>query len=223
MTSQIRIYTFVLRLGLILYPSVIIMDYFYLPDFFRQAVAIRTGVTVCLLILYFLLFRVNRKYQTLLIVLAALFSSFGVSLICFISGDGFGSPYFVGIAQMIMIITILFNLEPKYIAFIISLMVGQHFLLQLFLPWQYMDLLHNLFTLGIISIVMGLIHYFIYHLVKEIKEIRGIIPICSKCKKIRTDEGIWEQIENYIRDRSDAEFSHGICPDCAEKLYSEFL
>ena len=55
----------------------------------------------------------------------------------------------------------------------------------------------------------------------EIKTLRGIIPICANCKKIRDDQGYWNQIESYIRDHSEAEFSHSICPDCARKLYPE--
>ncbi len=53
----------------------------------------------------------------------------------------------------------------------------------------------------------------------EIKTLSGLLPICASCKKIRDDKGYWNQIELYIRDRSDAEFSHSICPICAEKLY----
>ena len=56
----------------------------------------------------------------------------------------------------------------------------------------------------------------------EIKILRGILPICSSCKKIRDDKGYWKQIELYIRDHSEAEFSHGICPDCVKILYPEF-
>jgi len=56
----------------------------------------------------------------------------------------------------------------------------------------------------------------------EIKTLRGIIPICSSCKKIRDDKEHWNQIEMYIQEHSDAEFSHGICPECAEKLYPEY-
>ncbi len=56
----------------------------------------------------------------------------------------------------------------------------------------------------------------------EIKVLRGIIPICASCKKIRNDEGYWEQIECYISDHSDAVFSHGICEECAKVLYPEF-
>jgi hypothetical protein len=54
---------------------------------------------------------------------------------------------------------------------------------------------------------------------EEIKTLRGILPICASCKKIRDDEGYWNQIEQYISDRSDAKFSHGICPECVRKLY----
>ena len=53
----------------------------------------------------------------------------------------------------------------------------------------------------------------------EVKKLRGFLPICSSCKKIRDDKGYWNQIESYIRDHSDAEFTHSICPDCAKKLY----
>ena len=57
---------------------------------------------------------------------------------------------------------------------------------------------------------------------KKIKTLRGIIPICAACKKIRDDKGYWNQIETYIKEHSDADFSHGICPECAKELYPEF-
>ncbi len=53
----------------------------------------------------------------------------------------------------------------------------------------------------------------------EIKKLSGFLPICSSCKKIRDDKGYWQQIERYISEHSEALFSHGICPDCASKLY----
>jgi PAS domain S-box-containing protein len=58
--------------------------------------------------------------------------------------------------------------------------------------------------------------------IEEIKTLKGILPICASCKKIRNDKGYWEQIEAYISDHSDAEFSHSICPDCIKKLYPDF-
>lgn len=57
---------------------------------------------------------------------------------------------------------------------------------------------------------------------EEIKMLRGIIPICSYCKKIRDDEGYWNQFEAYVQRYSDARFSHGICPSCARKHYPDF-
>lgn len=53
----------------------------------------------------------------------------------------------------------------------------------------------------------------------EINTLRGFIPICSNCKKIRDDEGYWQRIEEYIQDRSEAQFSHGLCPECAKQIY----
>jgi len=49
--------------------------------------------------------------------------------------------------------------------------------------------------------------------------LRCLLPICAACKKIQNESGNWEPIESYIRDRSDADFSHGVCPDCARLLY----
>ena len=57
----------------------------------------------------------------------------------------------------------------------------------------------------------------------EVKKLSGLLPICSSCKNIRNDKGYWEQVEVYIRDRSEADFSHDICPACAEKLYPEYF
>jgi PAS domain S-box-containing protein len=57
---------------------------------------------------------------------------------------------------------------------------------------------------------------------KRVKTLNGLLPICASCKKIRNDGGYWEQVETYIRSRSNAEFTHGICPDCVRLLYPEY-
>ncbi len=56
----------------------------------------------------------------------------------------------------------------------------------------------------------------------EIKTLRGIVPICANCKKIRDDKGYWGQVEAYVSKHTEAQFSHGICPECIPKLYPEF-
>ena len=55
----------------------------------------------------------------------------------------------------------------------------------------------------------------------KVKTLSGFLPICASCKKIRDDKGYWNQIEAYISEHSAAEFSHGICPECVEKLYPD--
>ena len=55
----------------------------------------------------------------------------------------------------------------------------------------------------------------------KVKVLSGFIPICASCKKIRDDKGFWNNLENYISSHSDAVFSHGICPDCSQRLYPE--
>jgi succinate dehydrogenase/fumarate reductase cytochrome b subunit len=55
----------------------------------------------------------------------------------------------------------------------------------------------------------------------DVKQLSGMLPICASCKKIRDDGGYWKQIESYIIEHSEAEFSHGLCPDCAKKAYQE--
>jgi PAS domain S-box-containing protein len=55
----------------------------------------------------------------------------------------------------------------------------------------------------------------------EVKTLKGLIPICASCKKVRDDQGFWNQVENYIMRFSEASFSHSICPECVERLYPE--
>ena len=55
----------------------------------------------------------------------------------------------------------------------------------------------------------------------NVKQLKGLLPICASCKRIRDDRGYWNQIEEYIRKHTEAEFTHGLCPECARKLYPE--
>lgn len=57
----------------------------------------------------------------------------------------------------------------------------------------------------------------------EVKTLSGLLPMCSGCKKIRDDKGYWNGVEAYIEDRSDAMFSHGLCPDCVHEFFSEYF
>lgn len=61
----------------------------------------------------------------------------------------------------------------------------------------------------------------LHQAVHNIKTLKGLLPICASCKKVRDDKGYWENLESYVRHHSDADFTHGICPACAEQLYPE--
>lgn len=56
----------------------------------------------------------------------------------------------------------------------------------------------------------------------QIKTLKGIVPICASCKNIRDDRGFWNRVESYVRDHTEAEFSHAVCPDCMKRLYPQF-
>lgn len=56
---------------------------------------------------------------------------------------------------------------------------------------------------------------------KNVKELEGLLPVCAWCKKVRNDEGYWQELETYLGPRIKAAFSHGICPECAARLRTE--
>ncbi len=58
--------------------------------------------------------------------------------------------------------------------------------------------------------------------IANVKQLKGLLPICSYCKKIRSDQDYWQQLEGYISDHSDAQFSHGVCPGCYDKVLASF-
>lgn len=89
----------------------------------------------------------------------------------------------------------------------------------------YFDVEHFI-TGGVIALVtailLGLLELYIRRLERaldNVKTLEGMLPICSACKKIRTPDNHWHVIETYIRERTDATFTHGMCPDCAQRMY----
>ncbi|MBU1386646.1 MAG: hypothetical protein KKE62_10505 [Proteobacteria bacterium] len=72
----------------------------------------------------------------------------------------------------------------------------------------------------IFILIVGVLCIWVTHgLLTKIKVLEGRLPICASCKKIRDHKGVWQHLEKYIESRSNATFSHGVCPDCMEKLY----
>lgn len=90
---------------------------------------------------------------------------------------------------------------------------------------SYFDVEHFI-TGGVIALVtavlLGLLELYIRRLERaldNVKTLEGMLPICSSCKKIRTPDNHWHVIETYIRERTDATFTHGMCPECAQRMY----
>jgi len=80
----------------------------------------------------------------------------------------------------------------------------------------------SLFESVIILFVALIIIQITSKLFQKMKYLEGMLHVCASCKKIRDEKGSWHQMETYVRERSEAEFSHDICPECAEQLYPEF-
>lgn len=86
-------------------------------------------------------------------------------------------------------------------------------------PANWSESLFESIAICILATVIIRITSKLFH---KMKTLEGLLPICASCKRIKDDQGAWKQIETYVRDRSEAEFSHGICPECADKFYPEY-
>lgn len=76
---------------------------------------------------------------------------------------------------------------------------------------------------GVFVAMVGL--YIVNHtkrMLRRMKSLEGVLPVCSACKKIRDDDNCWHEFESYISNKSEAKFTHGICPECVQELYPEF-
>ena len=88
----------------------------------------------------------------------------------------------------------------------------------------YHTLVINLVVCGLITIgVLFLLRLSIRSYQKRIETLRGIVPICSYCKQIRDDKGYWNQVEAYVEEHTDAQFSHSVCSSCMEKHFPELV
>jgi GAF domain-containing protein len=83
--------------------------------------------------------------------------------------------------------------------------------------------LEKLAALVVAQLELRRVSHELAEVAKNVKTLSGLVPICSHCKAIRNDKDYWETVEAFVKAHSDAEFSHGICPDCARKHYPELF
>lgn len=86
-------------------------------------------------------------------------------------------------------------------------------------PWPLAVTLVNTAVKAFVFVVFALVVDRIARLQREVKILRGFLPICSYCKKIRSETGSWQQLEQYISDHSEAHFTHSLCPSCQSEHY----
>jgi len=81
----------------------------------------------------------------------------------------------------------------------------------------------SIFESIIIASIGIIVIWITKRLIGRLKKLEGMLPICAKCKRIRNENNEWKPIEEYIRDHSDAEFTHGLCPECMQELYPDLM
>jgi len=105
-----------------------------------------------------------------------------------------------------------------------ALMPIAHFGFMLFwsAPWTLGDAMINAAIRIVVLVGFAVLIDRVTHQAREIRVLRGLLPVCSFCKKIRTEEEKWQPIEFYITERSEASFTHTFCPECARQHYGEY-
>lgn len=219
MHKQVKPFIYSLKIAIVLFPLFFILDYFVYPEFKWPLLFIRLAITAFLILVLLSLQYFSHENKLRIITLSTVLASFSISLMCFITGDGFASPYYAGLLQILIITTLYQGFSPKRYGFTIFIIIFQHFVLQSFLPWEGKDLLINIFSLVIFSFIAVLVHLFVLKMTQENLVLKGLLPICSHCRDIKDDSGKWSDLERYLEKHSDLLFSHGICPDCTHELY----
>ncbi len=215
------LYNLILRVGMFVYPAFYILDRFAYPGQAEIFLAIRCIVTVHFFVAYRLIRKTCRCQADLILLSCLVMASAGISWMCFLSGEGFDSIYFVGLLQVIIFLAPLLGIPSETYIIAIGCILTHHFALLAFDPGSLRGFIINFFALAVFAVMSIFSHRMVCQLYEENKSLRGILPICAHCKKIRDDEGYWRDVALYISQHSEAQFSHGLCPDCIKNLYPD--
>lgn len=216
-----RSFKFIHELGILIFPIFFILDCVIYPDHKWLLLEIRVFVVIYLFIALLLINKVKDRYAVMITRATFIVVAFAISIMCFVTGDGMSSPFYAGILLVMAAFSVLVYMELKWYISTISIIIVIHFSLLLFSSWDFRSLMTNIVFLGSFAFMGSLIHHRMYLFLKEIKTLEGFLPICAKCKNIRDDKGFWYRVEEYIRDHSEAEFTHSLCPECAKELKRE--
>lgn len=158
----------------------------------------------------------------------------GVGFIDYISGYEFNFFvfYFIPISitawYLGMLPSVIVSLASITIWYLADYYTGHRYSIYVFAIWNTIILLVSFLVIG--WTIARLRELFkkeqqgrenLERVISEVKVLEGILPICASCKKIRNDKGEWQQIEEYIRQKTNTEFTHGLCPQCGKKLLQD--
>lgn len=216
-----RAFSIALKVGTLTYALFFLLDLVVYPDYMFTFLIIRVAVCLFLTLANFALSRINEKFLFALVASSFTIAAFGLSSMCYLSGEGFESPYYVGNILALIVVSFFLRIELRQFILVVSGILVQHFVLLAFVPFEFKYLFMNAYFLGAAAIMAVIANHFINELVKEVTTLKGLLPICASCKKIRDDGGYWQQMEQYISEHSNAEFTHGLCPECVEETMKE--
>lgn len=143
----------------------------------------------------------------------------------FITGPYILFPVFFVLPVMLVAWNCSFRCALVLAILLCSVRFGFHYLWGF--PWTIAAAVINTFMRCCVLVLLAWITATLASRTRSLREriatLEGIVPICASCKDIRDESGQWHRMERYVSERSRAQFSHGVCPKCAEKLYGEFL
>lgn len=214
-----------------------ILDKHFFGESAKYVMAVRAIIILVALIALFLIKKEKYSRQMdwngfIFVLSLGMFCNF---LILMDTTEGF-SIYFTGLFLIFpgIFCTAGLGFRYSFFAFILT-MIGFNIMFGLISPiTKDMFVAYNVFlnALVLIYVYLGFLVENIFrenfitseelkHSLSEIHQLSGLLPMCSKCKKIRDDKGYWNQIESYIEKRSDVSFSHGMCEQCSNELYGK--
>jgi hypothetical protein len=207
-------------LGMIFFPLFYLLDISMYPNYKTKLLLLRISMSIISFFLLLIVLHGKEKYVPIATKLSLFVYAFGISFMCYIVKEGFASPYYTGIILVIIFASEFLRFNFSHFLIVVSAILIQHFTLLLFLPYEIKDLLKNIFFLTSSAAIAAVSQFTIFRLTRKVKALESFLPICSCCKRIRDDKNNWYIVEKYIEESTKVKVSHGICPDCLNKVYS---
>ena len=221
LTEKLRFHLIASRIGIPICAASLVLDYVLYPESFTTLALLRGVIILYLLFVLYAFPRVSAARQDVLALAGFFIVGVLLTLQAYVTGLGFGSVYFIGHIILITLSPVAFSVPPRAFFTLLTAIYAQHFIILSFLPFTFGEFMINFVSLSVAFGVGAFIQYTLSNLLDRIRTLEGFITICAHCKDVRNDAGDWQLIEEYVRDHSEAEFTHGICPGCLGEHFPE--